>query len=74
MAHFRGTAKGNRTETSRLGYKSSGLITTCNGWNVGVRCEAFFDEETKTDEIRVYRTGGSINANKEILINIIKEK
>lgn len=74
MAHFRGTTKGNRTETSRLGHKSSGLVTTCNGWGVGVRCEATFNEETQKDEIHVFSTGGSTGTTRSKLITIIEEK
>ena len=74
MAQYRGTCLGNRTETSRLGHKSSGLVTTCNGWRVGVRCEAIFNEETQRDEIHVYSTGGSTGATRSKLITIIEEK
>jgi len=59
MAQFRGTVQGNRSETSRLGHKTSGLVTECNGWNVGVRCVARYNEEAGRDEIMIYETSGS---------------
>ena len=59
MAQFRGTVQGNRSQSSRLGHKTSGLTTECNGWNIGVRCYAYFDEETGKDTINVTVTGGS---------------
>lgn len=37
MAQFRATIQGQRGGTSRLGSKRSGLNTTTNGWNIGVR-------------------------------------
>lgn len=59
MAQFRGTVQGNRSEASRLGHKTTGLTTTCNAWDVGVRCEAVHVDGG--DIIRVYATGGSNN-------------
>jgi len=37
MAQFRGTVQGSRGGASRLGGKSSGIDTTANGWDMGVR-------------------------------------
>ena len=59
MAQFRGSVQGNRSEASRLGHKTSGLTTECNGWNIGVRCYAYHDEETGKDVIKVTQTHGS---------------
>ena len=59
MAQFRGTVQGNRSQSSRLGHKTSGLTTECNGWNIGIRCYAYFDEETGKDVIEVRKTCGS---------------
>ena len=59
MAQFRGTVQGNRSQTSRLGHKSSGLETECNGWNIGVRCVARYNKEADRDEIMIYKTSGS---------------
>lgn len=63
MAQFRGTVQGNRGEASRLGNKSSGLTVTCNGWNMGVKVVATYDNETDTDVFKVYKTGGSHSPN-----------
>ena len=59
MAQYRGTVQGNRSQSSRLGHKTTGLTTECNGWDIGVRCYAYFDEETGKDTINVTVTGGS---------------
>lgn len=59
MAQFRGTVKGGRTEASRLGTKSTGMVTTCNGWRVGVTCTIEHNTETDEDEVRAYVTSGS---------------
>lgn len=61
MAQFKGTLLGNRGETSRLGSKKSGLLADVNGWNVGVRVHAYYDERTGMDKISVDLTGGSNN-------------
>ena len=74
MAHFRGTIKGNRSKTSRLGHKTTGLITECNGWNIGIKCIAYYDHQQDTDIILVYKTGGSNNSSNEEIIQTIKEK
>ena len=76
MAQFRGTVQGNRNGTSRLGHKSSGLTTTCNGWNTGVECIARYNEEAERDEIMIYeevmsRTNWTITwADQAIMIKI----
>ena len=59
MAQFRGTVGGNRGAASRLGTKSSGLTTTCNGWDDGVTVHAHYDEEEGEDVFEIYVTGGS---------------
>ena len=59
MAQYRGTVQGNRSQSSRFGHKSSGLTVECNGCNIGVRCYAYWDEETGKDMIRVTQTSGS---------------
>ena len=59
MAQFRGTVQGNRSETSRLGHKTTGLTTECNGWNIGVKCIARYNEKAGVDEIMIYETSGS---------------
>jgi len=59
MAQYRGTACGGGGLASRLGHKTTGMTTECNGWNVGVRCYAYYDEETGQDMIKVIKTSGS---------------
>ena len=59
MAQFRGTVQGSRSQTSRLGGKEKGLVTECNGWNIGVKCVARYNEEADRDEIMIYKTSGS---------------
>lgn len=59
MAQYRGTVKGDRTETSRLGTKSTGMVTTCNGWRVGITCIIEHNTETGEDEVRAYVTQGN---------------
>lgn len=73
MAQFKGTVQGNRSEASRLGHKNTGLRTSCNGWNIGVDCYAYFDEETGKDVIRVTETGGSSYSGHTKLITTIIE-
>ena len=74
MAQYRGTVKGGRSLTSRLGHKTTGLITECNGWNIGVTCVANYDPKTDTDVIEVYKTSGSGYGGNYIKIAEIKEK
>ena len=74
MAQFRGTVQGNRSQSSRLGHKTSGLTTECNGWNIGVKCYAYHDKDTGKDVIRVYRTSGSgYRGDNEVLATITEE-
>lgn len=69
MAQFRGTVKGNRTQASRLGYKTSGLTTECNGWNSGVKVVA--RDEDDNDLFDIYATGGSGNGQRNIWIGTV---
>jgi len=59
MTYFRGTVQGNGQQTSRLGSKVSGLLTTCNSWKVGVLCIAYFDKILQKDVVAIYSNGGS---------------
>ena len=60
MAHFRGTITGSQDkEISRLGHKSTGLITEANGWDIGIRVEMSHNKETGYDEATVFLTSGS---------------
>jgi len=70
MAHFRGTVKGGRGEASRLGHKTTGLTTTCNSWNLGIKVEA--GNVNGQDVFRIYLTDGSRRAKLPELITTIK--
>ena len=59
MAQFRGTVQGNRSQASRLGHKTAGLTTECNGWDTGVKVEARWNEELQCDEFIIFHTNGS---------------
>ena len=74
MAQYRGTVQGNRSMTSRLGHKTTGLTTECNGWDIGVRCYAYYDEETGKDVIEITKTSGSGYGGVRETIAIIKGK
>ena len=59
MAQFRATIKGSRGVASRLGTKKSGIVCSVNGWNSGIRVEAFYDKDSGQDVFTVFETGGS---------------
>ena len=59
MAQFIGRVQGNRQETTKLGHKTSGLRTECNGYKIGVKCVARYNKITEKDEIAIYITNGS---------------
>jgi len=71
MAQFRGTVEGNRGEASRLGTPASGMVTTCNGWNMGVTVIATHNDGV--DRFEVLKTGGSNNNWKRELVIIVEE-
>ena len=58
MAHFRGTVQGSRGQASRLGGKSSGLVTSCDGWDIGITSN-LHHSDTYGDVATVYITSGS---------------
>ena len=62
MAQFRATIKGQRGQASRLGSKETGIVADINGWNLGVRVEAFYDADSDQDIFTVFETGGSNGA------------
>ena len=72
MAQFKGTVEGNRGEASRLGSKANGMVTTCNGWNMGVTVVATHDDGVDTFEI--WQTGGSNRGNRDKLLTTITEE
>jgi hypothetical protein len=57
MAQFRAVIRGQRGEASRLGSKSSGIVTHTNGWDVGVMVCAM--HRGGKDIIEIHLTGGS---------------
>lgn len=59
MSHFYADIKGNRGRATRQGTKNSGIEGHIRGWNVGVYTEIGYDELSKRDVVKVYRTGGS---------------
>ena len=67
MAHFRSTIGGNRGEASRLGTKNSGMMTECNGWNLGATCRIDYNEKKERDEVSVTLTRGSGHGGSEFL-------
>lgn len=52
MAHFYGTVKGQRSEASRIGHKSSGLTTVAASWQGAVRVILY--EQDGTDMAHVW--------------------
>ena len=62
MAQFYGYIKGQRGEATRLGGKSSGMIATARGWNVGGNVYISYNEEKDRDEVTLYLDGGSKGA------------
>ena len=59
MAQYKADIQGGRGQVSRLGHKTSGLRTECNGYKIGVKCVARYNKETEKDEIAIYITNGS---------------
>ena len=53
MAHFYGTAQGNRGEATKGGSKDSGMETYCASWEGAIRCSAWYDEDEEKDMVRV---------------------
>lgn len=59
MSHFYGTTQGHRGITTRTGTKSSGLISTANGWNIGGEVQVNYSTKLQTDVVSLYVTAGS---------------
>ena len=65
MARYRGTAAGRaKTEATRLGNAKGGILTTCNGWDLGATCmmEPRHSGDSKNkgpDNLEVTITNGS---------------
>jgi hypothetical protein len=65
MAHFYGTLQGNRGGASRLGTKSSGLVTQTASWEGAVRVSVDYDKDTDRDLVHVsliqWHNGAGVN-------------
>ena len=72
MAQFRGTVQGNRGQVSRLGSKSSGLVSTCEGYNKGIKVIAKHDHGR--DIFIVFETDGTNSSNSKLITVIEGEK
>ena len=57
---------------TRQGTKASGIEGHIRGWQIGARVVCFYDEETGTDTVRVYKTGGSKNPIGELIAEFSK--
>ncbi|MCJ7409537.1 hypothetical protein LPQ06_28505, partial [Klebsiella pneumoniae] len=64
---------GGRGSASRLGHKTRGLRTTCNAWNVGVRCYASVRAHDDGDVIDIELTRGSSGHGVEVGIRYYLE-
>jgi len=77
MAQFRGTVQGGRGEAARLGHKSTGLRTECQGWNIGVSATARHgegDEGREHDYITVaVNEGNGYNAGRRVYVGLAME-
>ena len=73
MAHFRGTVAGNRGPASRLGHKTTGLTTTCNTWDLGIKVDVRFVNGQNI--FKISKTGGSNGAsNPELIATVILDE
>ena len=73
MANFYGTVQGGKGLASRIGNKISGMTVTCNGWNSGIRIEAYVDSNG-IDTFKVYQTSGSTNSTSDKLLTMVNDE
>ena len=59
MAHFIGRTKGQRSATSRLGSKQSGIVSEANGWSIGGTVSVVWNDTEKRNEVHAEITHGS---------------
>jgi hypothetical protein len=59
MAHFLGGTRGNRSSTSRLGTKQSGIASHAQGWDIGGDVSVWYDKKNDRDIVTVTITHGS---------------
>jgi hypothetical protein len=71
MARFRGTVQGGRGAASKLGHATTGLTTTTNGWDIGVKVIARVADDKDTFD--VYLTGGSNAGAREVFLGTFDE-
>ena len=67
MAQFRAEIKGGKGTISRLGHKTTGIISHTCGWDSGIRVEGRYDEELG-DIFIIYQTSGSGPRGREKII------
>lgn len=68
MAHFLGSVKGARGETTRLGGKASGMLARAQGWNVGAEVFTGHAEQLGIDFADVTATSGSNGRQRSVYI------
>lgn len=74
MAQYLGKVKGSRGQGfQRIGNKATGLTTECNGWDIGVKVVAEYDELQERDVMRIYMTSGSGGRYKTIEIAKVED-
>lgn len=73
MARYYGEVQGGRGSASRLGHKTRGLRTTCNAWDIGVRCYASVRTHDDSDVIDIELTRGSGSSGTEVGIRYYLE-
>jgi hypothetical protein len=66
MARFYASIQGNRSEATRQGTETSGIVGHIRGWHIGARVECWVNEQGD-DVVRVYRTKGSHNPARELI-------
>ncbi len=67
MAQFIAEIKGNRGRVTRVGHKTTGIVSHTRGWSSGIKVEGHYDEDLG-DIFLVYATGGSSAQKRDILI------
>lgn len=71
MAEFMATAAGGRGEASRLGHKTTGARTTCNGWNAGVGVYAHDTDEGNRFHVEM-NEGNGYNAGRTMSLGTVE--
>lgn len=66
MAQYYGSIRTHRRTISRVGHKTTGIAVMVDSWASG--CEAEVKHEDGYDHFYVYKTGGSNNPDKKVLV------